>query len=94
METLSLQHYLKILTIQPGSTEAVNLGCKCTRRRENDENVVTIDPHCPFHWQLAMQYSIQEISSKVTKTETFNKALKTGYVLLGLFLAGLMLFKL
>jgi hypothetical protein len=92
---LTLAEYLKLKNLEPGSEEAVHMGCTCQQEidKASEQAKITIDPYCPFHWHIAAQAFIKDFTDKSQQTEKFNEALKFGYLVLGVGMAAIMLFK-
>jgi hypothetical protein len=89
---MNLTDYLRIRNLEPASKDAVCMGCKCIKDKD-DSKVVIISRRCPFHWHFALQADLEDMGHNLKNERNFNKALKTGYVILALFLAGLLLYK-
>jgi hypothetical protein len=95
---LNLAEYLKLKSMEPGSEEAVFVGCTCKQEdskgsKDSDQATITIDPYCPFHWHIATQAQIIRLIKKSTETDKFNTALKFGYVVLAIGMTAVVLIK-
>jgi hypothetical protein len=89
----TLAEYLKLKRMEPGSREAVHMGCTCTLETDGQKKVMTVDPYCVFHWHMAAQSQIIEMVCRSKDTEAFNRALKVGYFILGLGMIAIVLYK-
>jgi hypothetical protein len=92
---LNLAEYLKLKSMEPGSEDAVHMGCTCKQEdsKYSRQKTITVDPYCPFHWHIATQTHVMKLIERTTETDSFNSALKFGYVVLAIGMTAVVLIK-